>query len=711
MNEVLPRYTELKISSTSLLDNDGVTKLGSTKAEVKDAFVYDNEQPDGIPLLVYDNENLEFKCKGCITINQNKCITNTEMKAITDTENITGSKTINADSFTLNTTNSVEIKASQIQLTADTLVSNSAATKEYVDNYAQGVVVYENCLTRSDEQDIFLDNVIYSNGVSGVGATLTATDTIAITSIGGMSIGTNNRVLIDYYTGDAAHYNGIYTVTDVGENGVSPWILTRATDLDGDPEHEIKVGSYTTVTNGRSASTGHIIATRQSLLSNPPVISLVNGQEEPIIWTMFHGASVTLGDTLSSIQANITYPPADNTFIVSSGSDWKTQTATEVKNTLGIGQQLPSEPADDSFLIGNNSVWTTSTIENIGQLLSPHILSPSLNLQIASIILTKTVEQLRLAYDADNYSSFRTASNGDLFITNTGSNVNVVDSSFVIQSTQGSFGFRLNENDFERCGVIWVASENEMRFFTVGGHMAYNLPPGEGVSYGKVGNSNALVDIRSTTEQLRLEYDNIRHTRFTVNSSGNLTIQPSGSNTSIVGNLTTTGTLGGLSSTELSQLQNINANTISETQWSYLSGLTENPQTAIDTLQANAFTFGEWQSITNYTQYFINQDDANFHNARFRFFGPNMVQMDGLFRRSSGADPIIVADGDVFTLPEAYRPAKGSIFTITARAYAAPKPVSCSLLILPDGTVFIHHGEPGSVGTWYSLAGVIYSLV
>jgi len=70
---------------------------------------------------------------------------------------------------------------------------------------------------------------IYSNGTSGVGATLTNSGTQAALNIDGITLAVGNRVLVkDQATG---LQNGVYTVTNTGSVSTN-WILTRATDYD-----------------------------------------------------------------------------------------------------------------------------------------------------------------------------------------------------------------------------------------------------------------------------------------------------------------------------------------------------------------------------------------------------------------------------------------------------------------------------------------------
>lgn len=69
----------------------------------------------------------------------------------------------------------------------------------------------------------------YSNGTSGVGATLTNSGTQAALSIDGVVVVVADRILVKNQTDTTQ--NGIYTVTTVGTASTN-WVLTRATDHD-----------------------------------------------------------------------------------------------------------------------------------------------------------------------------------------------------------------------------------------------------------------------------------------------------------------------------------------------------------------------------------------------------------------------------------------------------------------------------------------------
>lgn len=70
----------------------------------------------------------------------------------------------------------------------------------------------------------------YNNGAFGIGATLTATTNVVLPAQDGITLIVGDRIAIFNQT--SGFQNGIYVVSSVGVNAVSPWILTRATDYD-----------------------------------------------------------------------------------------------------------------------------------------------------------------------------------------------------------------------------------------------------------------------------------------------------------------------------------------------------------------------------------------------------------------------------------------------------------------------------------------------
>ena len=87
----------------------------------------------------------------------------------------------------------------------------------------------------------------YSNGSSGIGATLTNNTTQAAFSTDGVSPAVNSRILVKNQS--TAPQNGIYTLTTVG-SGSTNWVLTRATDFDGSITGSIAQGVTVWVAQG-----------------------------------------------------------------------------------------------------------------------------------------------------------------------------------------------------------------------------------------------------------------------------------------------------------------------------------------------------------------------------------------------------------------------------------------------------------------------------
>jgi hypothetical protein len=112
--------------------------------------------------------------------------------------------------------------------TADPTTDLGLATKQYVDAVTAAINFHAPVKLATTSNL----SVTYSNGTSGVGATLTATGN-GRGSIDGVNITTGDRILVKNQTTDLQ--NGIYTVTNQGAGG-APYVLTRATDYDNSVE-------------------------------------------------------------------------------------------------------------------------------------------------------------------------------------------------------------------------------------------------------------------------------------------------------------------------------------------------------------------------------------------------------------------------------------------------------------------------------------------
>lgn len=139
-----------------------------------------------------------------------------------------------------------------------------AATKQYVDDVAQGLNIHAASYAATTANL----NATYSNGTSGVGATLTNAGANAAFSVDGVSPSLNARILVKNQT--TTSQNGIYVLSTVGD-GSTPWVLTRATDFDS--AVEIAGGDFTFVDAGSTlANTGWVCVDEVTTVGTDPIV-------------------------------------------------------------------------------------------------------------------------------------------------------------------------------------------------------------------------------------------------------------------------------------------------------------------------------------------------------------------------------------------------------------------------------------------------------
>ena len=209
-------------------------------------------------------------------------------------------------------TGTVSVSSKRISDLAIPTASTDAATKQYVDDLAQGLAIHAPCKVGSTATFASMSGgtVTYDNGTSGVGATLTTTS--AITTIDSISLSTNDRILIKDEV-DEAH-NGIYVYT-------SSTVLTRADDFD--TATEIAGGDFTFISQGTvNNDTGWV--------NTDPVTTVGT---DPIYFVQFSGAgtyTAGAGLTLTGTEFSVT-----DTAITPGSYGNGTHTATYTVNSRG----------------------------------------------------------------------------------------------------------------------------------------------------------------------------------------------------------------------------------------------------------------------------------------------------------------------------------------------------------------------------------------
>jgi hypothetical protein len=184
---------------------------------------------------------------------------------------------------------SVDVNSARITELATPTASTDAATKQYVDDVAQGLAVHAPCDvgTTGTLTSITGGTITYDNGTAGVGATLT-TSSGNFDTIDGESFSNGERILVKDESNTA--HNGIYVKT-------SSTVLTRATDFD--TPTEIAGGDFTFVSTGTTLNDSGFV--------NTDPVSTVG--TDPITFVQFSGAgtyTAGTGLTLTGSEFSIT---------------------------------------------------------------------------------------------------------------------------------------------------------------------------------------------------------------------------------------------------------------------------------------------------------------------------------------------------------------------------------------------------------------------
>jgi len=232
-----------------------------------------------------------------------------------------GAQTLTNKTLGSGTTLSADLNANINIITNLAAPTNAgdAANKAYVDGVAEGLHIHAASYAATTANL----NATYSNGTSGVGATLTNAGTQAAFTTDGVSPAINARILVKSQTN--TFENGIYTLTTVGTVSTN-WVLTRATDFD--TALEMAGGDFTFVDAGTTlANTGWVMVDEVTTVGT-----------DPIVFQQFSGAGVFLaGDGLtltgSTFSVDVT-PTSGNASLTNTGG------AVEVKVNTNDGLEV-----------------------------------------------------------------------------------------------------------------------------------------------------------------------------------------------------------------------------------------------------------------------------------------------------------------------------------------------------------------------------------
>ena len=219
-----------------------------------------------------------------------------------DAPTITATGTNNSITLAPNGTGTIAVSSKRISGLATPTADADAATKAYVDSVAEGLDIKESVVAATTAA---IATVTYDNGTAGVGATLTADANGALAAVDGVTLLATERVLIQDQA--SALQNGIYVVTTVGDAG-TPFVLTRAGDMDGSPASEIP-GAFVFVEEGTvNADNGFVCTTNAPVTMGTTAIN----------FTQFSGAGqITAGDGLAKAGDTLSVNVDDVTTAIS----------------------------------------------------------------------------------------------------------------------------------------------------------------------------------------------------------------------------------------------------------------------------------------------------------------------------------------------------------------------------------------------------------
>ena len=226
---------------------------------------------------------------------------------------------------------------------ADPTTNLGLATKQYVDAVVTQINYHE-AVTAASTNNL---GVTYSNGSSGVGATLTADTLREFNTLDGASVSVGQRVLIKNQT--AQLQNGIYTLTNNGSAGVTAWVLTRATDADNNPSGEMKNGDELFCSNGT-------VNANKSFINSTTVDPIVIGTTAITFSEYYAGLPAQTGNSGKYLTTDGTTPswgtvagysaPTLGTTVVTSGV-----TITTISGLTDIVLNGPGSVADELTLL------------------------------------------------------------------------------------------------------------------------------------------------------------------------------------------------------------------------------------------------------------------------------------------------------------------------------------------------------------------------
>jgi hypothetical protein len=244
---------------------------------------------------------------------------------------------------------------------------NDIVNKTYADSIAAGINFHQSCRLATTAA---LPSCTYNNGVSGVGATLTATANGAL-SVDSTAVAATNRILVKNQVNQA--HNGVYVVTQTGSAG-SPFILTRATDFDtaGSGVDQIDAGDFFLITAGSTlANTSWVQQTPLPITVGTTGI-VFSQFGAPLTYSAGTGLTESPAYTFNIANTGVvsgSYGGAATAMTLSINAQGQITSATDVSIAIN-GNQITSGTVGSAYISGSYT-----GITGVGTLTTPTVIS------------------------------------------------------------------------------------------------------------------------------------------------------------------------------------------------------------------------------------------------------------------------------------------------------------------------------------------------
>ena len=254
------------------------------------------------------------------------------------------SVTIGSTSIALGGTATTLGGLTTVTLTQDPTANLQASTKQYVDNQVASVSNTTFHTSSGYATTASLGTVTYSNGSSGVGATITNAGAQAALAIDGYTFtatDVTNATRVVVKDQPSGLQNGIYTVTNQGSVSTN-WVLTRATDFNtvGTGPNFIQTGASTFVNGGAvNGSTGWVMNTTGTITVGSTSLVWVQSSSS---------ASVTVTSPLTKVGSVISLGTVPTTL---GGTGLTTLTQYSVMIGNGTGNVAFAAPSTTGYAL------------------------------------------------------------------------------------------------------------------------------------------------------------------------------------------------------------------------------------------------------------------------------------------------------------------------------------------------------------------------